>query len=670
MVLVLVIKLIVGLGLGAHPLLMPEGELDGAYYRHFAERVNAGDPWLSQAESFFGQPPAVFFISPLYIYVLALFLKIGGSVEAARALQLALGSVAVLLVGLTARRWYGERAAWYAGALAAGCGLFTFYESLILQAALDPFLTALDLYLLTRALQDGRRADWLMAGAAFGLHALNRPNMLIVFAGIAALVIVRGLVPALKGRPTADSPALKGRPTARRDVGRPFRAGGLAVGRPFRAAGSALLFVAAGLLVISPATIRNWRATGEVVLISSHGGLNFLIGNGPDADGTFVSTMGIAPDIRGQWIDAPRVAGEATGRAMSASDTSTFFMQRALAWVRDHPGAEARLLARKTWYALSGAFLTLNHSYPFFAYDTGSALRFLAIGPLVIVPLGLVGLVLARPSREGYGVWAAFILLSVLSVVLFFVAARYRLAYQVALTVCAGGGLAWTVDRIRTRAWPALIPALALLLSSGALVAWPTGLDDGRAEEQVRMGLLELERGNVAAGQSWIARAVPRHGFPGVVHLRAGQMLESRSQFAEALTHYQQALAIDPDESSLHLAAGRLLTRMGRFEDAQAALDRITLARVTNVALRASAAREYERLGLALATSGRVGESVSVFEKAAAADARSASIRLNLAVALASTGRIADARREAEAALAIEPGYEQARRLLEQIRRE
>ena len=159
---VLALKLFIGLTLGGHPLLTPSGVtadlqgLDSDYYLHFAQRVRAGDVWLLDPASFFGQPAPAFFISPLYIYALALFLTIGGgSLAFARGAQLALGVAAVWLVMQTARRWYGDRAAWIAGALMAGCGLFTFYESLILQASLDPFLTALDLYTLTRALQDG-----------------------------------------------------------------------------------------------------------------------------------------------------------------------------------------------------------------------------------------------------------------------------------------------------------------------------------------------------------------------------------------------------------------------------------------------------------------------------------------------------------------------------------
>ena len=577
---VLVLKLSIGLSLGSHPLLVPEGELDGAYYRHFAERVLAGDFLLTSSDSFFGHSAAPFFISPLYIYVLALFLKIGGSLAAARAIQLTLGAAAVGLIALTARRWYGRRAMWIAGGLAAGCGLFTFYETLILQAALDPFLTALDLYLLTRALQDGRRGDWIAAGAVLGLHCLNRPNMLIVVAGLAVILGVRRFM------------------------------------RP------AFMVIVSAAIVILPATIRNWHVAGTLIPISSHGGLNFLIGNGPESDGTFVSVMGIEPSIRGQWLDAPRVG------------TSASFRNHALAWIRDHPLAEGRLLLRKTWYSLSDTFLTLNHSFPFFAHDTGSALRFLAIGPAVFVPLGLIGLTIGRPRREGFLIWAAFVPLALISVVIFFVAARYRLPLQVALVVAAGGGAAWLIDRLRERAWRPLVSAVILAALAVAVVVWPTGLDDGRAEEQVRMGLYELERNKVDDGEAWISVALTHHGFPGVVHLRAAQVHEAKGRLDSALRHYQKALALDPDEP----------------------------------ALRVAAARAYERAGLASATNGRPADAVAALAEAVALNPRSSSIRLNHAVALAMAGRTAEARKEAEAALELEPGYTKAREFLTSIK--
>ena len=111
---VFVVKLSVLLTLGHHPLLVPAGELDGAYYFHFARQAAGGDWMLDDAASFFGRPAPAFFVPPLYIYVLALLLKIGGgSLEAARFGQIVLGTAAVGLLALTARRWYGVQSfAW------------------------------------------------------------------------------------------------------------------------------------------------------------------------------------------------------------------------------------------------------------------------------------------------------------------------------------------------------------------------------------------------------------------------------------------------------------------------------------------------------------------------------------------------------------------------------
>jgi hypothetical protein len=75
----------------------------------------------------------------------------GGSVVVAQMTQVALGTLAVWLVALTAQLWLGRRVALTAGLLAGLCGDLTFNEVLILQSSLDPFLTALGLWLLARA---------------------------------------------------------------------------------------------------------------------------------------------------------------------------------------------------------------------------------------------------------------------------------------------------------------------------------------------------------------------------------------------------------------------------------------------------------------------------------------------------------------------------------------
>ena len=87
-----------------------------------------------------------------------------------------------------ARAWSTRRAAWFAAGLAAATGLITFYEVLILQASIDVALATAALLALTWALK-GRGARWfLFAGIVFGLAALNRPNMAIAAAGLAAVL--------------------------------------------------------------------------------------------------------------------------------------------------------------------------------------------------------------------------------------------------------------------------------------------------------------------------------------------------------------------------------------------------------------------------------------------------------------------------------------------------
>ena len=171
-----------------HPLLQPDVGLDTAAYAELARRVVAGD---------LGLGPGLYFISPLYIYFLAASLAVTDSFTAVRVLQVLLGTASVGFVFLTARDWFGERAAWVAAGVATFTGLFTFYESLVLQASLDGVLTSAALLSVTRGLITEKKGWWTAAGVVFGLAVLNRPNMAFGFAGIAAALLLTRRVHAL-----------------------------------------------------------------------------------------------------------------------------------------------------------------------------------------------------------------------------------------------------------------------------------------------------------------------------------------------------------------------------------------------------------------------------------------------------------------------------------------
>ena len=157
-------------------------------------------------------------------------------------------------------------------------------------------------------------------------------------------------------------------------------------------------------------------------------------------------------------------------------------------------------------------------------------LTWLIVGPALVVPLGLVGLFVARPrGRDGYWMWAGGTPLAMLSVVVFYVAARYRIPYQMG-AVRACGRARRLGHRRRARAvgtslgpvggrarWP---PPLVIVL-------WPTRLFDGRSEEQVRMGSARDSGGPLRRGRG-VDRSgatANHHTIPDIVHMRAGQIV-------------------------------------------------------------------------------------------------------------------------------------------------
>ncbi|MFI5121160.1 MAG: glycosyltransferase family 39 protein, partial [Thermoanaerobaculia bacterium] len=391
--------------LGNHPLLQPAGDMDSGVYARLAADVAHGDLLLR------GPGPVPFFVSPLYVYFLAAIHALSaGSLLAAKVVQIALGTAATGLVYATARRLFGDRAALVAGILYALTGVVTFHEILILQAALDPFLTALALFLLADALTHGRVSSkvngdgvpatggvspgrWLAAGAAFGLLSLNRPNALLCVAAIAAALTVARLV--------ARSAPGSRRPSSSFE--------GISL-RTFLPALALLVGTAA---IVALPLVRNLVVSGEPVLISSHGGLNFLVGNGPGAIGVYRALPGITPDIGGQSADTRRVAEAEEGRRLSTREVSGHFARKAWAWIFSEPGAALSLFVKKVRLVLSGDEAPLNFSTPWYR-ERSLALKLLAVGPGLLVPLAGAGFVLALfasagASRRALFVWSAFI---------------------------------------------------------------------------------------------------------------------------------------------------------------------------------------------------------------------------------------------------------------------
>ena len=587
-------KLVVVLQLRDHPLLQPDAGLDAAEYARLAAQVAAGDLWLG---------PGLYFLSPVYTYFLAGVLAAGGSFTTVRIVQIALGTAAVGLLFVAAREWFGRRAAWAAAVLAGLAGLFTFHEVLLLESALDPVLTSAALASLALAaradVQHGglpagaetrpsirevwRQPGWfLAAGLIFGVHALNRPTVLVPAIGIALLFAARR-----KWKPAAA--------------------------------------MAIGLLVgIVPLAARNAVVSGDWSPLSSHGGLSFYIGNNAEADGTNRRVPGISGDAGERRDAARRVAEASVGRPLADGDVSAYFYGLGWSWMRLYPNDAAALFAKKLRYVFNAAVIAPNTSFAFYAYDMRTLLAALFVGPWLLLPLGLGGLVLGALTtgrRADYLAWASFVPMYAVSVAIFFVSERSRLPLLVPLCVGAGH----LVDRLvffrmrrdvrrhfrlpstglgpgkaeatrgarATRATASVRDgrseaagsadvagasrgfrlqaeglALVLLIALAYFTNQPIAADDGRVEERTRMAEAMVRRDEIEAAEEWVKKAEPGYPQPGALHFRVGRVLLVHGRPEAALAHFQRALAIAPGSAEVQYAVGQALVDAKRYQEA------------------------------------------------------------------------------------------------------
>ena len=653
-------KLVVLMQLWNHPLLQPHGELDTAYYVSLSTRI-ASEGVLA--------PIGAFFVSPLYVYFLAAVIAAGGSLFAAQLVQIALGAVAVGLLFATARHWFGERAALVAAGLAMLTGIFTFNEILILQSSLDPFLVSCALYTLTRTrarLRDAtvRRAfgagAFAAAGASLGLLALNRPNA-IVFAVVAAAVVL---------------------------VSECLRRDGLVK--------RGAVLVTTLLAVLAANAARNYAVSGEVVLIASHGGLNLYIGNHDRADGTYTPVPGITPSIAGQATDSTRVAESSAGRRLSSGEVSSYFARRAFDWAIGHPADAFRLWIRKIGILFNRIDVPLNYSYAFYASES-SFLRVLAIGPWLLLPLGLVGLFWPslRTNHHGYWVWAMFVPVYGAAVVLFFVTDRYRMPLFVPLCAAAGAALVRCFDLVRARQLSMLAPPAAAIAIISLLVFSDLGLNNGIGGEQTRRAVWLVEQGSFDEARRYVEQISQGHSHPGVLRFRVGQALLDAGRPHDAAPLLFDAIEIDGPQPALRLALGEALIRAGRAAEAvrqlsgieesvpgtsvESALDLGTLAleqralpeavRWLRIALQRAPdrAEAHEKLGVAIFLSGDAAAARPYLEHACHLDPGSASAHLNLAAVYAELGRYPEARSQALEALRLDPAEARAAALVKAL---
>ena len=551
--------------------------------------------------------------APFYPYLLAAMYRLTGvDVCAVRALQLGAGVVSMVLMCLATRRVGGTRPALILGVLWALYMPLIYYSAeLVSEGALVLCLSSA-FCLWTAIFRPRPEAPaWQRPvclagfGICLGLAAVTHPLSLLF--GVAFL----GCAAWIEG--CAGGPR------------RGIRAGAIAA--------------AFMLLPVTAVVARNAAVTGELTPIQARAGLNFYIGNNPEANGTCYVRPGPAYDLLLRW---PAEEGAVGNRAVTR-----FYCGEVWTFIRGAPHKWLGLLGRKlllTWQATelpSGPDLPeLQVLTPFMRLP---GLRF-----GVVAPLAFAGIWLCRRKR-----WALPFVLCVgcytVMLTLFVTSGRYRLGMVPAVLALAALGVdqllvAWREDKRRD-----LIAGTAVV-GLGALVAFvpAPALPGSSAESAEILAEAEWRNGHPDLAGRWLAKALhetPDH--PGRQHLM-GVLLAEAGRSAPAIAHYREALALDPRNARTRVDLAVALAESGAAEEAETELN-------AALELDATSAEAFYNLGVLAEKRGDPDAAAEHYRRALQHKPALTSAHLNYAVLCHRARRHADAWRHYRAALRLEP---------------
>ena len=170
----------------------------------------------------------------------------------------------------------------------------------------------------------------------------------------------------------------------------------------------------------------------------------------------------------------------------------------------------------------------------------------------------------------------------------------------------------------------------------------------GQADAPLDLALLHLRRGEAAAAEPLLRKALERLPQDAGVHTALGEACQRQERFEEAETHYRRALDLDAGHFVAQVRLGDLLRDSGRVEEAEAAARRA-------LALDDEAVASHFALGMALRARGRMEPAIRAFRRALELDPAAAQSMQQLALALREEDRLEEAEAQLRAAVRLRP---------------
>ncbi len=526
--------------------------MDAEIYRSWAADILAGISYEGP-----------FFRAPLYPYIIAILGKVffNDTFLPVRLFQILLSGVSAAVLAAIARRWYGPVASVVAGFGWAFYGLSIYFdgEGLIVSLFTSSFILmiwTLDLYR-----RKGTLGTLIGSSLLLGIMTAFRANALIFWPVYLAAVTIRpGAKKRIRSHPRWSAPIIA-------------------------------FFIL--LMAVFPILIHNSNNNGGWS-ISTQGGINLYLGNNPDASGAFA----VDPEFGKAWTRAQvnYRAEQDVGHKLYSKDVNNYYSNKAFQYWINHTGDAINLLGKKLLLLVNRREIENNRVLHFYLRETSPVTWFqVQIGFLLIATLGIPFSIKSWRFVPDSRPAILFILLYSLSLLLFFINARYRFPIIPLLLLLAAGFIErfyhYLINRKLTSR-NAIISLIAVFILSLVII------------------LPDPVKGTGGSYEDWL--------------FHNGNSQSRLGKYSEALTSYRELLKSDPSYENVNLNTGVSWLNQGYPDSAEYYFSRELVFHPRNHLA-------FNNLGTIAETAGNKDEARMYYSKSLTEDPTHFDAKVNLA---------------------------------------
>ncbi|MBN1233575.1 MAG: tetratricopeptide repeat protein [Candidatus Coatesbacteria bacterium] len=489
---------------------------DAKYYIGEAEKlVNNGNL----------TPEPFFHSAPVYIIFLFLMISFAGkSFIFIRIVQVLIGIINLFLVYkitlVYSKKWHTAIIAVIIAILYAP---LTFHEVKLLETPIVLLGLLAGIYLLSR---EHNFLITYLAGISFGIAALGKPNI----AYVSVFIVAYEFYCNRKEKKAFLKP---------------------------------LLLLLGLITVISPVAVRNYLVSGELVPISTNGGINFYIGNYKGSDGAF--TVPSDPEFIKDKLDiaSREVARKLTGKQLTAEQSNIFWYKEGFSEIAKNPTGWLKLLLKKIMLFFGNYEIPNKHDFNVIREYFAPILWFLPLNAPII--FGLAAFSLFFINWKDFRLSLIIILLIFITIILLFNTGRYRLPVIVLSFPLAASAISKIYELLKLHHYKILLRVfIPVAIISSLLYTVPKPFNESLYFTQ--LGNAYIEKKDKKNAVNMYQKAINLSNKNHAAYCGLGKISMDNKNPQNAKLLFTKALSLNPENSAYYFNLGNAELAMLQYD--------------------------------------------------------------------------------------------------------